>query len=302
LDPRGSSLSFAFIVLVLSAAIGVAAAGDAERPANVVWIQKLQGKALSFPVDVAVDRRGVAFLLDTGSRAIGLFNPKGEFLREIPGKGLLRNPCAIAVGTAGTFFIADGDTGRIVEMDLSGKMRREYNAGKNARITGVGVFGDSVYGVDNRNDRIVVFRKGGGTPESWGRKGERPGDFHSPYRLAIDGAGRVFVTDVLNARVQWFSAFGQHLGTMKRFGAGEGRFLRPTGISLDPRGRIWIGDSYTGLVQLFEERGGWIRAISSHGRPLIFGDPIGVASSPEGVWVADQKENRVGFFPFGTKK
>lgn len=210
---------------------------------------------------------------------------------------------AIAVGPSGSIYIADGDAGRIVEMDLSGNVRREYNAGKNARITGVGAFGDAVYGVDNRNDRVVVFRKGGAAPESWGRKGDRPGEFHSPFRLAIDGAGRIFVTDVLNARVQWFSAFGQHLGTLKRFGAAEGRIFRPTGISLDSRGRIWVGDSYTGMVQLFEESGVLVRAVTSDGRrPLLFGDPVGVAASMEGVWVADQRENRAALFPAGPPR
>lgn len=265
---------------------------EAGKP-QALTIQRAGGRQLSFPVDIAVDRRGVVFLLDSGSRSVGLFTPKGEFLREITGRGVFRDPMAIALGPDGVIFIADGDSGRVLEIELSGKVRREYPAGKNARITGVGVFGDAVYCVDNRNDKIVVFRRGGGTLRAWGRKGDRAGEFQAPFRLAIDAAGRVFVTDVLNARVQWFSAFGQHLGTLKRFGAGEGKILRPTGISLDNRGRIWIGDSYSGLVQLFEENGNLVRALSLSGRPYIFGDPVGVVVTVDGLWVADQKESKV---------
>ncbi len=290
-------MSGAVLAIALVAVFYGHAPAETPRAPAARWIQKMQGRSLHLPVDVAVDRRGVAFLLDSGSRTVGLFSPKGEFLREISMRGHLRNPMAIAVGRDGTFLVADGDSGKIVEMDLAGKVRREFAAGKNARMTGVGVYGDAVYGVDNRNDRIVVFRKGGGSPESWGRKGDRPGEFQSPFRLAVDASGRIFVTDVINARVQWFSPFGQHLGTLKRFGAGEGRLFRPTGIALDARGRIWVSDSYTGMVQLFEERGAWIRSIASEGRPVLFGDPVGVAASAEGVWVADQRENRAALFP-----
>jgi sugar lactone lactonase YvrE len=141
-----------------------------------------------------------------------------------------------------------------------------------------------------------VFDRKGKRTSVWGRKGEQAGEFHAPFRLAIDGTGRLFVTDVMNARVQWFSPFGQYLGTLKQFGAAEGKIFRPTGIDIDSKGRIWIGDSYTGLVQLFEENGALVRSLNLEGRPHVFGDPVGVAEGPQAVWVADQRENKVGWF------
>jgi streptogramin lyase len=144
---------------------------------------------------------------------------------------------------------------------------------------------------------VLVFRKRGAPPEKWGKRGDGPGDFQSPFRLAIDPSGRVFVTDVLNARIQWFSAFGQHLGTLKRFGAGEGKIFRPTGLAIDGMGKIWVGDSYTGLVQRFDASGGFSTVLRTAGRPHVFGDPVALAVIPGGVWVADQRENRLGRFP-----
>jgi sugar lactone lactonase YvrE len=243
-----------------------------------------------------VDRKGVVFLLESGARSISIFSQRGEFVREIQGKGAWKDPSAIAIGSSGSIFLADGVAGKVLEMDLSGKVRRVYAAGGNARLTGVSIYGEAVYCVDNRNHRIVVFRKPGAPPETWGKRGDAPGQFHSPFRIAIDPSGRLFVTDVMNARVQWFSAFGKHLGTLKRFGAGEGKIFRPTGIALDLRGRIWIGDSYTGLVQMFEERGGFVKAIRAKKRPVVFGDPVGLAVAAGGIWVADQRENGLGLF------
>jgi tripartite motif-containing protein 71 len=294
---RGPAIAIALIAVSVVAGFVATGAGEDNLRLHALWLQKIGGKPLSLPVDIAVDRKGVVFLLDSGNRSIGIYSPKGEFIREIQGKGAWRDPFAICVGPDGTLFLADGEGGRVLEMDFSGKIRREYHAGKNARITGVGLFGNSVYCVDNRNDRVVVFRRGEGRPDTWGKKGERPGEFHSPFRLAVDGGGRIFVTDVMNSRVQWFSAFGQHLGTLKKFGAGEGKLFRPSGISLDNRGRIWVSDSYTGLVQLFEENGKYVRSLTlGDGRPHIFGDPVGIASASDGVWVADQRESRAALF------
>jgi streptogramin lyase len=268
----------------------------ADVRADPLRIRSASSRLLVNPFDIAVDRKGVVFLLEPGARCISIFSQRGEFLREIQGKGAWSDPSAIAIGPSGSIFLADGSSGKVLELDLSGRILHVYTAGGNARLTGVSVYGETVYSVDNRNHRIVVFRKTGGSPEIWGKRGEAPGQFHSPFRIAIDSSGRLFVTDVLNARVQWFSAFGKHLGTLKRFGAGEGKIFRPTGIALDLRGRIWVGDGYTGLVQLFEENGGFVKTLHEKGHPVVFGDPVGLAVAVNGVWVADQRENSSSLF------
>jgi len=247
---------------------------------------------------VAADQRGVLFVLDAGRRVIDLFTPRGEFLREIAGGAAWKDPQAVAVGPDGAIYVADGEAGCVLELERSGRLVRRLEAGGGARITGVGTFGGAVYCVDNRNDRILVFRGAKEPPERWGRRGDGPGEFHAPFRLAVDGAGRVFVTDVLNARVQWFSAFGRHLGTLDRFGAGRGRVLRPTAVAVDPLGRIWVADAYTGFVQLFEATGAFVREVAEGGRPISFGDPSGLAVIYGGLWVADQRKGRVGLFRY----
>ncbi len=280
----------------VAALAGSAGAVVAEGAQDVVWLTRVQGRALSAPVDVAVDRRGITFLLDAGARSIVLLSPRGEIIREIPGRSFLKDPMAVAVAADGAVFVADGTSGRAVEIDMTGRVRHEYAAGRGARVTGVGVFGETVYCADNANGTVVAFKRGGGRTGGWGGKGDLPGRFNAPFRIAVDAAGRVFVTDVMNARVQWFSAFGQHLGTLKKFGAGEGTIFRPSGIFIDRMGRIWVSDSYTGLVQLFDANGAFVRCLGAPGRPVVFGDPVGIAEGPEGMWVADQREERVGFF------
>ncbi len=282
--------------LFAAAAILLLAIGAARAEAPVVWLNRGQGKPLSLPVDVAVDRRGVSFLLDAGHRSVVLFSQRGDVIREIGGRGVFRDPTALTVAPDGGLLVADGDAGRVLELEMTGRVRHEYAAGKGSRVTGVAVFGDSVYCADNANGTVVVFKRRGGRTGEWGGKGDQAGRFNAPFRVAVDSAGRVFVTDVMNARVQWFSAFGQHLGTLKKFGAGEGNIFRPTGIFIDRMGRIWVSDSYTGLVQLFDENGTFVRSLGTAGRPFVFEDPVGVAEGPGGIWVVDQRAERAGLF------
>ena len=282
-----------FVLSLLPIRSSTLAAGVENAP---IRIRGISSRSFANPFDIAVDRNGVVFLLESGARTISIFSRRGEFLREIQGKGTWKDPSAISIGPSGSIFLADGAAGKVLELDLSGKIRRVYSAGENARLTGVSVYGEAVYCVDNRNHRVVVFRKPGAPPETWGKRGEAPGQFQSPFRIVTDPSGRLFVTDVMNARVQWFSAFGKHLGTLKRFGAGEGKIFRPTGIALDLRERLWVGDSYTGLVQLFEERGEFSKAVRWKGRPVVFGDPVGLAVTAGGIWVADQRGNSLDLF------
>jgi DNA-binding beta-propeller fold protein YncE len=286
---RAGAIAACLLLLAGGSPAPASAVEVGRRPASVS-LRKAGPRALGFPSDVAIDRRGVVFLLDSGSRSIAIYSPKGEFIREIQGRGVWKDPMGIGVSSDGALFVADGESGRVLEIEMTGKLRREYAGGKNARMTGVCSYGDSVFAVDNRNHRVVSFKRKGGASEGWGKKGDHAGEFDSPFRIAADSSGRIFVTDVLNARVQWFSAFGQYLGSIKRFGAGEGKIFRPTGLALDARSRIWIGDSYTGLVQLFDEKGNFVQAVSHDGKPVVFGDPVGLAEGTEGVWVADQRE------------
>lgn len=271
------------------------AAAESRAPAPR-WLPASGGAPMSFPTDVAVDRRGVAFLLDSGTRTITLFTPAGERIREIAGAGRWKDPVSLTVSSDGILFLADGEGGRVLELDRTGGVRREYLAGKGARVTGVAVFGDSIYCADNRNSRVLVFRRGAGRTGGWGSRGTGAGEFQAPFRIVADSTGRIFVSDVLNGRIQWFSAFGRHLGTLKAFGTAPGKFFRPTGVAVDPRGRIWVADSFTGLVQLFSETAKPVRTLSDRNGSVRFGDPVGIAVGPGEIWVVDQREGRVALF------
>ena len=73
----------------------------------------------------------------------------------------------------------------------------------------IALAGDRMYIADSEAHRILVLDQEGKTITSWGKKGDQPGEFRSPVGIAVDGQGRVYVTDRGNGRVQVFSSAGE---------------------------------------------------------------------------------------------
>jgi len=62
-----------------------------------------------------------------------------------------------------------------------------------------------------RNARVHRFTKDGKLVTSWGAPGHAPGEFHLPHSIAIDDAGKLYVADRANKRIQIFSPEGEFL-------------------------------------------------------------------------------------------
>ena len=73
----------------------------------------------------------------------------------------------------------------------------------------------------------------------------------------MPAAGRVYVADNGNHRVQVFSGTGVFLGQWGGLGTGPGQFAAVTGFAVDEQGAIYVVDSGLGCVQKFEQCGRW---------------------------------------------
>ena len=291
-------VAVAFFTLCLALFPGPAIPAGRTASVQSHVLEGPAGQGFLFPCDVEVDAQGVLFVLDSGLRSVFLYSPDGKFIRAIGGKGAWKDPMGIALTPGRTVLLADGDAGRVLELDYSGTVRREYPLGKGSRATDAAFYADLVYCVDNRNGKILVFRRNGEKAGGWGKQGEASAEFSSPFRIAIDTSGQVFVTDVMNSRVQWFSAYGQPVGGIRAFGTGTGKLFRPSAVAVDGEGGVWVGDSYTGFVQRFDARGNFLQVLKSEkGSPAVFEDPSGIARGPGGIWVADQRKRKVSFLP-----
>lgn len=144
------------------------------------------------------------------------------------GDGEFRQPNGVAVGGNGRIYVADGFNHRIQEFDgtlnpsAPGFFVRKW--GKNS-----GAGGDGSSGVGD-------------------------GEFNSPTSVALGAVGHVYITDLINNRLQEFDAtlnpgapgffvrkWGKNGGAGSE-GGGEGEFFFPSDLAVDGDGFVYVAD------------------------------------------------------------
>ncbi len=132
----------------------------------------------------------------------------------------------------------------------------------------------------------------------WGKSGTGDGEFNYPEAIAVSADGNVYVADLLNRRVQYFTATGSFLGKWGRKGKGPAQFSDPIGIAVGSGGNVYVADRWNHRVQCFTPSGSFIREWGEKGSgPGQFDIPVGIAVSPDGrVYVADADNWRIQYF------
>jgi DNA-binding beta-propeller fold protein YncE len=75
------------------------------------------------------------------------------------------------------------------------------------------------------------------------------GELSYPYDICVDAAGRQYVCEFGNSRIQVFDANDQPLEIIGGPGAKPGRFSSPWGVALDSAGNLYVADSQNHRVQ-----------------------------------------------------
>jgi hypothetical protein len=181
--------------------------------------------------------------------------------------------------------------------------------------TGVAVDGSgNLYVVDQGFHTIRKVTAGGttttlaGNAGSFGAPGNGNGSavrFFSPFGVAVDGAGNVYVGDQTNAAIRKISPSGSVMtlaGMAGVHGSSDGtgtsaKFSLPTGVAVDGSGNVYVADtnnhtirkvSAAGVVTTYAGRAGEAEHIDGSLTNARFRLPRGVAVDSGGnVFVAD---------------
>ena len=62
----------------------------------------------------------------------------------------------------------------------------------------------TVYVVEQSYSRVSIFNQTGKYIKSFGKKGDKDGEFKDPYAIAVSDEGYVYVSDIRNDRIQVF--------------------------------------------------------------------------------------------------
>src|SRR4051794_2545603 len=208
------------------------------------------------PVAVAFDGAGNAYVLDQRRARILVFSrATGALVRSIgaqgSGPGKLLDPSAIAIDGTGTISVADTGNDRIARFTIGGGALPPIPDTGAVRGIAVTSDGSRIYTADSAS-KIVVWSPSGELLDEFGGRGRALGKLGAPGQITLEGAGRLWVADRGNDRVQAFGPTGERLLTMGDRGTGLGQFVHPTGVSVDCRGVLTVTDTDNNRVQQFQ--------------------------------------------------
>ena len=119
---------------------------------------------------------------------------------------------------------------------------------------------------DNGNHRIQVFSSDGTFLRSFGRKGDKQGEFNFPRGIAFDIKNEmILVVDGSNRCVQLFSEQGEYVNQFGGKGNLDHQLKTPRGLSVDCDGNIIVADSGNKLVKIFSQSGELLQKIGGDG-------------------------------------
>ena len=231
---------------------------------------------------MATSANGYILVLHRGANPIMLFDPSGRFVRAwgdglfsngkvgtiAPGdrpagqSGYTAvygaagcHACgahAIRVDPDGNLWVVDAPGHIVYKMDVQGRVLLELGtrgvSGQSENTFNLPTDvafgpGGEVYVSDGYgNARVVKYTADGRYMLAWGSRGTGPGEFGLPHNLVTDAAGRVYVTDRDNQRVQVFTSGGEFLAEWPDIGANSALFM-----TAGDEQRIWTGGTLRDL-------------------------------------------------------
>ena len=146
--------------------------------------------------------------------------------------------------------------------------------------------------------RVTVLNMEGEYFDVFGAKGDGDGEFLWPCGIALDGDGRVYVSDEHLHRITLFTASGDFVSKWGTHGSGEGELDGPSGIAFDPDDNLLVSDARNHRVQRFTKDGRFLSAFGAPGtRDGEFDLPWGLTTNADGeMFVADWGNDRVQRF------
>jgi len=259
---------------------------------------------LQRPQSGAVDRAGRIYVTDVSRKAVFVFDEaKGEFdVWDEAMRGVrFVSPIGVALGARDEVLVTDSELARVFRLDRSGKPVGEFGAGILQRPTGIArdPATHRVFVADTHGHDIKVFDDEGRLVDTLGRRGEGVGEFNFPTHLAWSGR-TLFVTDMLNSRIQGLGDDGEVTLKFGRPGLYVGNLVRPKGVATDAEGNIYVVESMYDHLLVFDRQGRLLLSIGGTGKDVgKFYLPAGVwTDSRNRVYVADMFNGRVVVFQF----
>lgn len=258
------------------------------------------------PFGVAIDGSGNLYVADAGNNKIRMISPMG-IVSTFAGTGIagagngpdtatFNSPLGVAVDVSGNVYVADYGNDLIRKISPAGVVSTLAGSGATGADNGAGALATfnlpesvavdaagNVFVADNGNDLIrkitpngtVSTLAGNGTAGSANGTGTAA-SFNSPFGIAVDGAGNVYVADAGNNQIRKINPAGEvstFAGSGAR-GATDGignasSFNTPSGVCVDAAGNVYVSDENNNLIRKITAAGA-VSTIASKPKNAVF--------------------------------
>lgn len=211
----------------------------------------------------------------------------------------LATPYAVAVDGSDVLWVADSGSHLLYRFDLArGKVDYIRDVGNIALLLPIGVAVDPVrqrvFVADSGLGKLLVLDSHGRLLAEWAP----PGGFGRPAGLALDRAGQLYVTDVVQRQVFVFGADGTLVARRGSKLTEDGRFGRPVSVAIGPANELLVLDVGMFRVEVQNSQGELLRKFGQLGDvPGAFARPRSIAVNSQGlVLVSDAAFDNVQIF------
>jgi sugar lactone lactonase YvrE len=158
--------------------------------------------------------------VDTGNKRIAIYDADGNFLSQFgdagTNPGQFDEPVGIAIDTQGNLYVADTWNQRI-QVFVPNADKSGYTASLQWNVAGwssqslenkpyISVDQNGhIFATDPDAFRVIEFTNDGKFVRTWGEYGSGPDHFGATSGIAVDGQGRVWVSDTANNRIMRFT-------------------------------------------------------------------------------------------------
>ncbi|MCY2925363.1 MAG: SMP-30/gluconolactonase/LRE family protein [Planctomycetota bacterium] len=280
-------------------------ASDLARPAPFSELGRLllgdASPSLLRPHGVAVDSGKHLYVTDQERQGVIVFDMQvaGAKLINRVGDTFFVSPVGVAA-CGENFAVSDSALNKVFVMTPAGKLVSTVTTPEGfGRPTGLAYdrAKGQLYVADTLANEVCTFDLGSGRLlRRLGKRGTDPGQFNMPTHLCLDQAGRLYVSDSMNFRVQIFSPEGKLVSQIGRLGDASGFTAVPKGVAVDSLGHIYLVDSLFSAVQVFDLKGEFLLNIGGKvgGEPGQFHVPAGLAVDADNrIYVCDTQNGRV---------
>ena len=268
------------------------------------WAQLPEGWNFGEASGVSVDRNDNVWVFNRGAHPVIQLDKNGRLLKAWKDVAVLSSH-GVKVDPRSNVWLVDVKGHSVAKYDMSGRLEMIMaNAGRGPgdmetkyafnQPTGLAFRPDGGFYVSDGygNSRVAQYSADGVFLRQWGKKGTGDGEFNLVHDVTLDKAGRVYVADRANHRIQVFDAEGRFLAKWTGIGS-------PWGLAYSEKeSAMYMCDGENNRVVKLNMDGQVLGVLGGFGKaPGLFDFPHHMAIDSEGsLYVVEIKNWRVQKF------